>query len=95
MSSRNVHGMPIVDVAMAGITDWGTFHDTFAQALGFPDFYGRNMNACIDCLTYEDDGMTAFLLRRETSSHCSSKTVSASAAGAPRSMRLSSTPSRS
>jgi RNAse (barnase) inhibitor barstar len=52
--------MPIVDVAMAGITDWGTFHDTFAAALGFPDFYGRNMNAWIDCLTYEDDGMTAF-----------------------------------
>jgi Barstar (barnase inhibitor) len=45
---------------MSQITDWDSFHDTFAHALGFPDFYGRNMNAWIDCLTYEDDGMTAY-----------------------------------
>jgi len=27
--------------------------------MGFPDFYGRNMNAWIDCMTYRDldDGM--------------------------------------
>lgn len=43
------------------ITDWGTFHDVFAETFGFPDFYGRNMNAWIDCMTYLDDpeaGMT-------------------------------------
>lgn len=43
------------------IADWESFHDVFAEALGFPDFYGRNMNAWIDCLTYLDDpeaGMT-------------------------------------
>ena len=28
----------------------------WADVLGFPDFYGRNMNAWIDCLTYVDDG---------------------------------------
>lgn len=41
------------------ILDWDTFHDTFARALGFPGFYGRNMDAWIDCMTYldEDDGM--------------------------------------
>lgn len=51
--------MPVVVVRMAQIKDWPTFHDTFARALGFPDFYGRNMDAWIDCLTYadEDDGM--------------------------------------
>lgn len=27
----------------------------FDQALGFPRFYGRNMNAWIDCLTNADD----------------------------------------
>ena len=44
---------------MSQITDWDSFHETFAAALGFPSYYGRNMNAWVDCLTYEDDGMTA------------------------------------
>ena len=53
--------MPVIEVPASQINDWDTFHDTFAQTLGFPDFYGRNMNAWIDCLTYadEDDGMRA------------------------------------
>jgi hypothetical protein len=38
------------------ITDWDTFHDVWADVLGFPDFYGRNMDAWIDCLTYVDEG---------------------------------------
>ena len=48
----------------AHITDWDTFHDACARALGFPDFYGRNMNAWIDCLTYLrlGDGMSRFAL---------------------------------
>ena len=37
------------------ITDWETFHDVFAGVLGFPSFYGRNMNAWIDCMTSADD----------------------------------------
>jgi RNAse (barnase) inhibitor barstar len=45
---------------MSEIIDWDTFHETFARTLGFPSFYGRNMDAWIDCLTYEDDGLTAF-----------------------------------
>lgn len=43
------------------ITDWPTFYGEFAEAFGFPDFYGKNMDAWIDCLTYLDDpeaGMT-------------------------------------
>lgn len=43
------------------ITDWHSFHQEFAQAFGFPEFYGENMNAWIDCLTDLDDpgaGMT-------------------------------------
>lgn len=47
--------MPIVEVDLAPVSDWGSFHDVFAQALGFPDFYGRNLNAWIDCLTYADE----------------------------------------
>jgi RNAse (barnase) inhibitor barstar len=45
---------------MLEVTDWESFHDTFAAALGFPDFYGRNLNAWDDCLTHVDldDGLT-------------------------------------
>jgi len=37
------------------------FHDVFRDALGFPDFYGRNMDAWIDCMSsldVADAGMT-------------------------------------
>jgi RNAse (barnase) inhibitor barstar len=46
------------------ITDWRAFHHECAQVFGFPDFYGRNMNAWIDCLTYvrEGDGMSRYVL---------------------------------
>ena len=37
------------------IVDAQSFHTVFANAFGFPDFYGRNMNAWIDCMTYLDD----------------------------------------
>jgi len=44
------------------ITDWQSFHGEFSKAFGFPDFYGKNMNAWIDCMTYLDNpaaGMSA------------------------------------
>lgn len=43
------------------IVDWPSFHRTFKEVMGFPDFYGCNMDAWIDCLTSLDDpedGMT-------------------------------------
>lgn len=44
------------------IMDWDSFHVIFKRNLGFPDFYGENMNAWIDCMTYLDNpqGMTTF-----------------------------------
>lgn len=56
--------MPVVTIQDSRISDWSSFHDVFADALGFPDFYGRNMNAWIDCLTYrdEDDGMSSVVV---------------------------------
>ena len=36
------------------ISDWPTFHAVFAKAFGFPQFYGKNMDAWIDCLTSLD-----------------------------------------
>jgi hypothetical protein len=51
--------MPIVSIPADRINDWDSFHDVFAQALGFPEFYGRNMDAWNDCLLAADadDGM--------------------------------------
>jgi RNAse (barnase) inhibitor barstar len=37
------------------ITDADAFHSVFAEAFGFPDFYGRNMDAWIDCMTSVDE----------------------------------------
>ncbi len=51
----------IVEIPAERIVDRETFHDVFADVLGFPDFYGRNMDAWIDCLESLDepgDGMT-------------------------------------
>jgi hypothetical protein len=53
--------MTVVKLDTRRITDWDTFHGVFAEALGFPAFYGRNMNAWIDCMTSLDepaDGLT-------------------------------------
>ena len=50
-----------VKIDCARINDWKSFHDVFADALGFPSFYGRNLNAWVDCMTSLDapeDGMT-------------------------------------
>jgi len=46
------------------ITDWQSFHEVCRKAFGFPDFYGMNMDAWIDCMSYldEDAGMTRFKL---------------------------------
>lgn len=51
-----------VRIESSRITDWASFHDVFAETFGFPAFYGRNMDAWIDCMTSLDtpeDGMTA------------------------------------
>ncbi|MGH9942710.1 MAG: barstar family protein [Pyrinomonadaceae bacterium] len=46
------------------ITDWQSFHKVCQAVFGFPDFYGMNMDAWIDCLSYldKDAGMTHFHL---------------------------------
>jgi Barstar (barnase inhibitor) len=43
------------------IRDWPSFHNEFAWVFAFPSFYGKNMNAWVDCLTSLDapeDGMS-------------------------------------
>jgi RNAse (barnase) inhibitor barstar len=53
--------MNIVKIDCQKIIDWDSFHKEFSEKFGFPDFYGNNMNAWIDCMTSLDapeDGMT-------------------------------------
>ena len=47
--------MSVVTIDTRKIVDWDSFHTIFAEAFGFPGYYGRNMNAWIDCLTYLND----------------------------------------
>jgi hypothetical protein len=56
--------MAEVTLDTAKIKDWRSFHAQSAEAFGFPEFYGQNLNAWIDCLTYlpEGDGMSRFVL---------------------------------
>ncbi|WP_019141834.1 barstar family protein [Noviherbaspirillum massiliense] len=56
--------MPTAHLNGQSITDWDSFHTESKKAFGFPDFYGRNMDAWIDCLSYlrDDDGMASFRL---------------------------------
>jgi RNAse (barnase) inhibitor barstar len=46
-----------VSVDCSKTSNWNSFHDEFAVAFGFPDFYRKNMNAWIDCMTYFDDSV--------------------------------------
>ena len=51
----------VAKIDCARITDWPSFHDEFQRVLGFPLFYGRNLDAWIDCMSDVDDpeaGMT-------------------------------------
>lgn len=51
----------VVAIPTGRITDWDSFHAVLAESLGFPAWYGRNMNALIDCLSFADEpaGMVA------------------------------------
>ena len=53
---------PTVDINGEKLGDWASFHQTFASSFGFPEFYGRNMDAWIDCMSSLDspaDGLTS------------------------------------
>jgi hypothetical protein len=51
----------IVKIDMCQIVDRYSLHSVFAEAFGFPEWYGRNMNAWIDCMSsldYPDDELS-------------------------------------
>jgi hypothetical protein len=41
----------VIKVPLEDVVDWDAAHTALARALQFPDYYGRNGNAFIDCLT--------------------------------------------
>lgn len=43
--------MITVDIDLAKVSDWESFHTEFANVMGFPEFYGHNMNAWEDCMS--------------------------------------------
>jgi len=42
--------MRLVVIPANRILDWPTFHEVFASAMGFPSFYGRDLDAWHDCM---------------------------------------------
>jgi len=57
--------MATVQLDGATITDWDSFHTVCADTFGFPAFYGRSLDAWVDCLSYlrDQENMTKFLLK--------------------------------
>lgn len=47
----------MIEVAIdtRSITGWREFHAEFASKFGFPAYYGENLNAWIDCMSYLAD----------------------------------------
>ena len=59
MSAPQIHK---VEIDGRRLTDWETFHSVFAEKLGFPDYYGRNMDAWYDCFSSLPDESTVLKL---------------------------------
>lgn len=56
--------MAQVSLDAAQIADWESFHRLSQHAFGFPDYYGANMDAWVDCLSYlrDEEGMSSIKL---------------------------------
>ena len=49
-----VQDYPTIRFASGELCDWASFHDASAEKFGFPDYYGRNRDAWIDCMRGDD-----------------------------------------
>lgn len=47
--------MKTVSINARAIEGKDSFHEVFSSALGFPSWYGNNMNAWIDCMSSLDE----------------------------------------
>lgn len=77
--------MAMVTIDGAELKNWRSFHSVFQREFEFPAFYGRNLNAWIDCLTYlrDDDGMSRFKLAPEETLNIVITNTTALATGSP------------
>ncbi|WP_106795113.1 barstar family protein [Aquimarina sp. Aq78] len=50
--------MKTVKIDSKTINSWETFHNVFSQKFNFPSYYGRNMNAWIDCMDELNNELT-------------------------------------
>ena len=59
-----MEGGPYIALRTDAIYDWTSFHAECQRAMGFPDFYGRNMDAWVDCMSSlrSDDGLVSVKL---------------------------------
>jgi len=48
------------------INDWDSFYSVFKAKFGFPEFYGRNMNAWNDCMTRLDEEFSEVQIEKGT-----------------------------
>lgn len=58
----------VISIDFKKINDISSLHDDFKQKLGFPDFYGKNINALIDCLSsmrFPEEGMSELTLKED------------------------------
>lgn len=42
--------MKYIKINSENIVDWESFHNVFSKTFSFPNYYGRNMDAWIDCM---------------------------------------------
>lgn len=59
--------MRAITLTTSKIVDAESFHSIFAYAMGFPNFYGRNMDAWIDCMSSLTDKEPLARIRLGTS----------------------------
>lgn len=55
----------LLDIDFTGIDSQGRLHDLLKRVFGFPDFYGANFHALVDCwssMRSPADGMSEFVL---------------------------------
>jgi RNAse (barnase) inhibitor barstar len=60
--------MAVVRINSNDIVDWNSFHRIFQNAFGFPDGYGMNRDAWIDCMSYLRDAgakMSSLVLKKD------------------------------
>ena len=53
--------MKSATIDLTTVTGWESFHELFARSFDFPAYYGRNMDAWIDCM--EDFAIDGSCLR--------------------------------